>query len=74
MNKVKILDLRGLFCPLPLVATIKEVSNMKSEEIVEILITDRSSCDSISEWAERNGHEIQVKYMNNYIKLVLKVK
>ncbi len=71
----KILDLRGYTCPFPLILVQREVKKLSKEHIVEILVTDPSSCTSISLWAEKEGHKIlSIENLGEYNRIILKVK
>lgn len=69
----KVLDLRGLTCPLPLALTAREVALAESGTEFEVLVTDPASCDSIPAWARREGHEVlAVESSRDYKKIVLR--
>lgn len=68
-----VLDAKGLSCPMPLLRTKKEMSKLKSGEILHIMGTDPGSRNDIPGWCERSGHEFlglkdEEGFTNYYIK------
>jgi tRNA 2-thiouridine synthesizing protein A len=53
----KVLDTRGLSCPMPILKTRKELKGMKSGEILEILGTDPGSKNDFPAFANKAGME-----------------
>lgn len=53
----KILDVRGLFCPEPVLKTKKAMDTMRVGEVLEIVGTDPGSKADLPAWAKRAGHE-----------------
>lgn len=43
MAEAKILDVKGLVCPMPVIKTKKAVSELKTGEILNVLATDPAS-------------------------------
>ncbi|MEK3888711.1 sulfurtransferase TusA family protein [Bacillus sp. FSL K6-3431] len=59
MNSIKtdkILDAKGLACPMPIVKTKKVISEMEAGQILAILATDKGSTADLKAWSERLGH------------------
>jgi TusA-related sulfurtransferase len=54
----RVLDARGLLCPMPIVKAGKEIRGMKAGEILKILATDRGAIADFPAWAEDTGHEL----------------
>jgi TusA-related sulfurtransferase len=54
----KLLDARGLLCPMPVVKAGKEIRAMKHGQILKILATDRGAIADFPAWAEDTGHEL----------------
>ncbi|GBE12660.1 sulfurtransferase TusA [bacterium BMS3Bbin14] len=68
-----VLDAKGLSCPMPLLRTKKEMSKLKSGEILQVMGTDPGSRNDIPGWCERSGHEFlglkdEEGFTNYYIK------
>lgn len=53
----KVLDTRGLSCPMPILKTKKELKNMSTGEILEILGTDPGSKNDFPAYANKAGDE-----------------
>ncbi|RQD78621.1 sulfurtransferase TusA family protein [Desulfonatronospira sp. MSAO_Bac3] len=51
----KVVDARGLSCPLPLLKTKKALDSLKSGQTVKIICTDPGSKDHIPDLGLRNG-------------------
>lgn len=58
MNAAKVLDAKGLACPLPIVRTKKAINELQSGQILEVHISDKGSLKDIPAWTESSGHEI----------------
>ena len=56
----KVLDARGLLCPMPVVKAGKEIRGMSPGEILKILATDRGAIADFPAWAADTGHELIV--------------
>ncbi len=53
----KVLDARGLACPMPIVKTKKVMKDMGSGEVLEVQATDKGSTADLQAWAKSSGHE-----------------
>ncbi len=58
MNVKKVLDAKGLACPMPIVKTKKEMEIIESGEILEIHATDKGAKSDLTAWAKSGGHEL----------------
>lgn len=58
MNACKVLDAKGLACPMPIVKTKKAMNEMESGEILEIHTTDQGAKSDLTAWAKSGGHEL----------------
>jgi len=48
----KLLDARGLNCPMPLVNARKEIGNLEPGEVLKVVTTDRGSVADFRGWAK----------------------
>ena len=55
---VKILDFKGLPCPMPVVKISQEITNVEIGQVVEVLTTDPGSQADFPAWAKSSGNEI----------------
>ncbi|PMC40757.1 hypothetical protein CJ195_03350 [Bacillus sp. UMB0899] len=53
----KILDAKGLACPMPIVKTKKEMTTLDPGQVMEIQATDKGSTADIRAWADSTGHQ-----------------
>ena len=53
----KVLDLRGLTCPMPLLKTKKELKGMKSGQVLEVWGSDEGSKKDIPDFVNKKKHE-----------------
>ncbi|WP_088032818.1 sulfurtransferase TusA family protein [Evansella clarkii] len=53
----KVLDAKGLACPMPIVKTKKAVNEIESGQVLEIQATDKGSTADLKAWADRGGHQ-----------------
>ena len=58
MNVAKVLDAKGLACPMPIVKTKKAINELEVGEILEIHATDKGAKSDLAAWAKSGGHEL----------------
>ena len=67
------LDVRGLFCPIPIVKLTEEVKKHPTGTIIEVLATDPGTLADIPAWAKSSGNEVlESKKEDNVIKFLVK--
>jgi TusA-related sulfurtransferase len=54
----KVLDLKGLACPMPVVKMSKGIKEVEIGEVVEAHTTDPGSLTDFPAWAKTSGNEI----------------
>jgi tRNA 2-thiouridine synthesizing protein A len=55
---VKVLDLKGLACPMPVVKVSKGIKEIEIGETIEAITTDPGSLTDFPAWARTSGNEI----------------
>ena len=58
MNADKLLDAKGLACPMPIVKTKKSMNDMETGQVLEIHATDKGAQADLAAWSRSGGHEI----------------
>ncbi|NWO13197.1 sulfurtransferase TusA family protein [Virgibacillus sp.] len=58
MEAAKVLDAKGLACPMPVVRTKKAIAEINAGEILEVHTTDKGSKSDLTAWAKSGGHEL----------------
>ncbi|MEI3604481.1 sulfurtransferase TusA family protein [Pseudogracilibacillus sp. SE30717A] len=58
MNVVKIVDAKGLACPMPIVRTKKAINELAKGEVLEVHATDKGSKSDLLAWTKSGGHEL----------------
>ncbi|WP_053218702.1 sulfurtransferase TusA family protein [Virgibacillus senegalensis] len=58
MNVTKVVDAKGLACPMPIVRTKKAMSEIESGQILEIHATDKGAKSDLTAWTKSGGHEL----------------
>ncbi|MFA6865980.1 MAG: DsrE/DsrF/DrsH-like family protein [Clostridia bacterium] len=58
LSKISELDVCGLQCPGPLMATYKKINTMADGERVNVVATDGGFANDIKSWCETNGHKL----------------
>jgi len=58
MNSNKVLDAKGLACPMPIVRTKKAMDTIASGEVLEVHVTDKGALADIPAWAASGKHTI----------------
>jgi tRNA 2-thiouridine synthesizing protein A len=54
----KVLDLKGLACPMPIVKVSKGIKEVELGEVIEAQTTDPGSLTDFPAWAKTSGNEI----------------
>ena len=69
----KTVDARGTACPGPLLAAKKEIANISSGQIMEVLTADEGTKRDIPKWASKKGHDYMgVVEEDGYFRIYLK--
>ncbi|RMA97686.1 sulfurtransferase TusA family protein [Hydrogenothermus marinus] len=64
---MKVVDTRGLFCPIPLTIVSKELKNIPVGEKIKVIADDKAFKKDISSWAFETGNKlIEFKEENGY--------
>ncbi|APH03610.1 sulfurtransferase TusA family protein [Bacillus weihaiensis] len=58
MNSNKLLDAKGLACPMPIVKTKKAMTDLEPGQVLEIHATDKGAKSDLTAWAKSVGHEL----------------
>jgi tRNA 2-thiouridine synthesizing protein A len=58
MEADKVLDTKGMNCPMPVIKTKKALEGMNSGEVLKVEATDKGSKSDISAFANRTGNEL----------------
>ncbi|UOQ44545.1 sulfurtransferase TusA family protein [Halobacillus salinarum] len=58
MQVSKVLDAKGLACPMPIVKTKKAMGEIESGEVLEIHATDKGAKSDLTAWAKSGGHTL----------------
>lgn len=52
----KVLDAKGLACPMPIIRTKKTIEELEPGQVMEIQATDKGSTADLQAWAKSTGH------------------
>jgi tRNA 2-thiouridine synthesizing protein A len=55
---VKMIDVRGLYCPEPVFRTKIEIEKLTIGDKLKVVSDDPESEEDISRWVKRSGHEL----------------
>ncbi|MFC4558515.1 sulfurtransferase TusA family protein [Virgibacillus kekensis] len=58
MDVTKVLDAKGLACPMPIVKTKKAMNDLNSGDVLEVHATDKGAKSDLTAWAKSGGHEL----------------
>ncbi len=58
MEVTKVLDAKGLACPMPIVKTKKAMNELESGQILEVHATDHGAKNDFTAWTKSGGHEL----------------
>ncbi len=71
----KVLDLRGLTCPEPILMIKKAVDELEEGKVIEIWGTDPGTKSDLPAWARRVDHEfLGYKEEGDYVKFYVRKK
>jgi tRNA 2-thiouridine synthesizing protein A len=69
----KVLDLKGLACPMPVVKVSKGIKEVELGQVIEAQTTDPGSLTDFPAWAKTSGNEIvKTDQEENLIKFFIK--
>jgi len=72
-NVSRVLDLKGLPCPMPVVKISQEIGSVKVGEVIEVHTTDPGSLSDFPAWAKTTGNEVlETKQDNGVIQIFVK--
>jgi tRNA 2-thiouridine synthesizing protein A len=54
----RLLDARGLLCPMPVVKAAKEMKSLTAGQVLKVLATDRGAIVDFPAWAEDTGNAL----------------
>ena len=54
----KVLDVKGLLCPLPVIKLSKAIKEIEIGKVIEMQATDPGSEPDMDAWAKNTGHEL----------------
>lgn len=75
LNPDKVLDAKGLSCPMPVIKTKKALEGVESGQILEVVATDPASKTDIPALLGRLGHElIEIREENGEIHYLIRKK
>ncbi|OIK15859.1 hypothetical protein BIV60_07775 [Bacillus sp. MUM 116] len=58
MEVTKVLDAKGLACPMPIVKTKKAIGELEPGQVLEVHSTDKGAKNDLTAWAKSGGHEL----------------
>jgi tRNA 2-thiouridine synthesizing protein A len=69
----KVMDLKGLPCPMPIVKVSKGIKEVEIGQVVEAISTDPGSLTDFPAWARTSGNEIlKTEQDGEFIKFYIK--
>ncbi|MFJ8069902.1 sulfurtransferase TusA family protein [Peribacillus sp. NPDC096447] len=58
MHSDKVLDAKGIACPMPIVKTRKAMNDLQTGQVLEIHVTDKGAKADLAAWSKSGGHEL----------------
>lgn len=68
----KVLDLKGLPCPMPVVKMSQEIGSVAVGQVIEVHTTDPGSLSDFPAWCKTTGNEVLGTEQGNPIKIWVK--
>ena len=72
IQAAKVLDLKGLPCPMPVVKMSQEIGSVNVGEVIEVHTTDPGSLSDFPAWAETSGNEVVDTEQGEFIRIFVK--
>ena len=73
IKSAKVLDCKGLACPMPIVKTSQEMPKIAVGDVLEILTTDPGSMADFPAWAKTTGQALlEIKQEPGLIRIFIK--
>lgn len=70
---VKILDYRGLPCPMPIVKISQDIKKVAIGDVLEVHTSDPGSIADFPAWAKTTGHVVlEIKQETSLIRILVK--
>lgn len=74
-DAVKVLDYKGLACPMPVVKISQDIKTVAAGQVVEVNTTDPGSLSDFPAWAKSAGQEIvETKQESGVIRIFVRRK
>jgi tRNA 2-thiouridine synthesizing protein A len=75
MEADRTLDCVGLYCPMPIVKTNREIESMSDGEVLEVLSDDKGIKSDMPAWCRKTGNEcVGMEEEGGEIKVYVKKK
>lgn len=58
MKEDRLLDARGLLCPMPVVRTAREIKTLEAGQVLKVLATDRGAIADLPAWSADTGNQL----------------
>lgn len=58
VEAAKVLDVKGLLCPLPVIKLSKAIKEIDVGQVIEMQATDPGSQPDMDAWVKNTGHEM----------------
>jgi tRNA 2-thiouridine synthesizing protein A len=58
LTVARILDCKGLSCPMPIVKTAQALRQLAPGDLIEVLATDPGSVKDFAAWSKMTGNEL----------------
>ena len=73
IKSARVLDCKGLACPMPIVKTSQEMPKIAIGDVLEILTTDPGSMADFPAWAKTTGQALlEIKQEPGLIRIFIK--
>jgi tRNA 2-thiouridine synthesizing protein A len=73
MEADRSIDCVGLYCPMPIVKTAREIKNMEPGQVLEVIADDTGIKSDMPAWAKKTGNEfLGLEEKNGEIKVYVR--
>ncbi len=61
----KVVDARGLQCPMPVIKVAQAIAEITSGQSLEVIATDNGALSDIPAWSKDMGHPLKEQFTEN---------
>jgi len=69
---MKVIDLRGEPCPVPLIKTIKELEKLKEGDKLHIIVDMPCARENVPKYMAEDGHDVEIIEKKSEVEIIIR--